>query len=59
VTRTGNELRITVQGATKPWKVLLRGVGAVAHVQAGTAAADTLGTVITPETGASTVVVGM
>ena len=59
VTRTGNELRITVQGTTKPWRALLRGVGAVAHVQAGAAAADALGTLITPETGASTVVVGM
>ena len=58
-TRTGNELRITVQGTTKPWKVLLRGVKAVAKVQGGAAAADALGTLLTPETGASTVVVGM
>jgi alpha-D-xyloside xylohydrolase len=59
VTRTGSELCITVQGATKSWKVLLRGVGAVGHVQAGTASANALGTLITPETGTSMVVVGM
>jgi alpha-D-xyloside xylohydrolase len=58
-TRTGNELRITVQGAMKPWRVLLRGVGAVGYVQAGTASADALGTLITPGTSASTVIVGM
>jgi alpha-D-xyloside xylohydrolase len=59
VTRKGSELRITVQDAAKPWQALLRNVKAVAQVQGGAASADALGTLVTPETGMSTVVVRM
>jgi alpha-D-xyloside xylohydrolase len=59
VSRTGNEVRIAVQGATKPWRVLLRGVLTVEHVQGGAVTADALGTLLTPKAGTSTVVVEM
>ena len=47
------------QPATKPWRALLRGVRAVEHVQGGVAATDALGMLLTPDAGASEVVVSM
>lgn len=40
---------LTVHGATKPWRVLLRGVSAIQTVAGAAAASDALGTLLTPE----------
>jgi alpha-D-xyloside xylohydrolase len=46
---------VTAGGAdVKPWRVLLRGVAAVHQVTGCQALADPLGTLLTPEAGATT-----
>lgn len=51
--RKGQQVRVQVQGEPKFWSVLLRGVGSVQSVEGGIAKADTLGTLLVPKKGAS------
>jgi hypothetical protein len=44
---------VQARSAAKPWRVLLRGVSAIQSVAGGEAAADALGTLLTPEPSAS------
>jgi alpha-D-xyloside xylohydrolase len=53
--RDGSLIRVRAQGAARPWRVLLRGVGAVQSVEGAAAEAEALGTLLTPEGGASEV----
>ena len=56
VKRRGRVITAKFEGATtgKAWKLQLAGVGDLAAVEGGTAAADPLGVVITPKRGART-----
>ncbi len=54
VNRWGKAIHVTARGATRSWRVLLRGVTAVQTVEGGTAQADTLGTMLIPAAGAIT-----
>jgi alpha-D-xyloside xylohydrolase len=51
VSRWGKAIHVTARGATKPWRVLLRGVAAVQSVEGGTAREDALGTPVIPAAG--------
>jgi alpha-D-xyloside xylohydrolase len=53
VRRTGAELTVDAPGATRPYRVLLRGLGALATVEGGTAEAGALGALVTPGAGAT------
>ena len=53
VSREGQIVCVQARGASKPWCVLLRGVGAIRSVEGGTARADALGTLLIPEKGVS------
>jgi alpha-D-xyloside xylohydrolase len=55
--RKGQQVRVQVQGEPKPWSVLLRGVGSVQSVEGGVAKADTLGTLLVPKKGASSLTI--
>jgi alpha-D-xyloside xylohydrolase len=55
--RSGTQIEFSVQGATKPWSVLLRGIRNVASVAGGTARAEALGTRLVPAEGARRLVV--
>ena len=57
VRRMGPEIQVDVPEAEKGWRVLLRGVTAVESITGGAAAADPLGTLVTPEPGARSVTV--
>ena len=48
VRREGDRIEVQVQGASKSWSVLLRGVEAVASVEGGAAQAEALGTRLVP-----------
>jgi alpha-D-xyloside xylohydrolase len=48
VRREAQDIRMHATGATQPWRVLLRGVGAIHAVEGGTAQADGLGTLLIP-----------
>jgi alpha-D-xyloside xylohydrolase len=49
----GRRVRIQVQGASKSWSVLLRGVSSVQSVEGGIARPDALGTLLIPAKGVS------
>ncbi len=51
--REGATMIIEVDGATKPWQVLLRGVTAVAGVSGGASVEDEQGTLLLPADGAN------
>jgi alpha-D-xyloside xylohydrolase len=53
VRRQGQQLSVQAQGASKPWRVLLRGIGAIQSASGATAEDDALGTLLTPEHGTS------
>ena len=53
VRRAGPLVHVQARGAAKPWRVLLRGVGAIQSASGATAEDDALGTLLTPEPGAS------
>jgi alpha-D-xyloside xylohydrolase len=55
--RKGQQVRVQVQGEPKPWSVLLRGVGSVQSVEGGIAKADTLGTLLVPKKGVSSLTI--
>ncbi len=55
--RAGQEIRVQVHDAAKPWRVLLRGVDATLAVEGGTVAADVLGTLVAPAEGASSLII--
>lgn len=48
VYREGNHLHLQTEGATKPWRVLLRGVTAVSRISGGTSEAHEQGTLLLP-----------
>ena len=52
VTRWGKAVSVKANGATQPWRVLLRGVPAVRTVEGGAAQEDALGTLLIPSDGA-------
>lgn len=52
VTRWGKSVSITAHGATKPWRVLLRGVAGVRSIEGGDARPDPLGALLIPAAGA-------
>jgi alpha-D-xyloside xylohydrolase len=52
VRREGRQIHVDVQGATKPWRVLLRGMGTPQTVGGGSVQAEPLGTLLIPEPGA-------
>ena len=49
----GRWYHIQARDAAKPWRVLLRGIGAIQSATGATAEDDALGTLLTPEPGAS------
>ena len=51
MTRWGKAVSVKANGATQPWRVLLRGVPAVRSVEGGTAQEDALGTLLIPDAG--------
>ncbi len=51
VRREAGRMEVTVQGATKPWRLLLRNVAQVVSVAGGVVSADPLGTLVTPNAG--------
>ncbi|MCB0171098.1 MAG: alpha-xylosidase, partial [Anaerolineae bacterium] len=53
IRRDGNTLHIQADNATKPWRVLLRGVSSVATVSGGSRNTHEQGTLVVPETGVS------
>ncbi|MCB0195509.1 MAG: alpha-xylosidase, partial [Anaerolineae bacterium] len=53
VRRNGSMLHIQADGATKPWRVLLRGISDVAAVSDGSSSSTEQGTLVVPETGGS------
>jgi alpha-D-xyloside xylohydrolase len=55
VSRKGQNLHLQAQGAADNWRLLLRGIEAVASVENGTAEAQALGILVVPESGASDV----
>ncbi len=57
VRREGGRIQVDVQGATLPWRVLLRGVEATGPVEGGSVQAEALGTLLIPEPGAGRVTV--
>jgi len=46
--RTGRSIRVSVDGYSRKWSLLLRGVDRVESVEGGAARAESLGTLITP-----------
>lgn len=56
-THTGQEIRVQVEGATRPWSVVLRNVAVVHSVEGGAAQADAQGVRIIPDTKAGTVTI--
>ncbi len=50
--REGPLVHVQARGATKPWRVLLRGVGAIQSVAGAATEDDALGTLLTPKPGA-------
>jgi alpha-D-xyloside xylohydrolase len=54
VTRWGKAVSVKANGATQPWRVLLRGVPALRSVEGGAAQEDALGTLLIPAVGATT-----
>jgi len=55
--RTSEQIRIQVEGASSAWSVLLRGIDAVQEVQGGTAQSEALGTRVTPKPGVMTLAI--
>jgi alpha-D-xyloside xylohydrolase len=55
VRRDGSLVQVRARGAARPWRVLLRGVGAIQSASGAAAESDTLGALLTPEQGASEV----
>jgi alpha-D-xyloside xylohydrolase len=55
VKRDGQRIDARAEGASEPWRVLLRGVASLQSVEAGVDAAGDLGMLLTPERGASLV----
>jgi alpha-D-xyloside xylohydrolase len=53
VHREGQLVHVHARGAAKPWRVLLRGVSAIQWVTGAASEGDALGTLLTPEPGAS------
>ena len=53
----GAQIEVAVQGTTKPWSVLLRGIEDVASVTGGTAQQDALGAHVKPDAGVQAVIV--
>jgi alpha-D-xyloside xylohydrolase len=53
VRREGPLVHVQARDAAKPWHVLLRGIAAIQSVTGAAAADDALGTLLTPEPGAS------
>jgi alpha-D-xyloside xylohydrolase len=51
--RTGPEIAVTVEGATAPYTILLRGVPTLDSVTGGTAESTRQGTLVTPDPGAT------
>jgi alpha-D-xyloside xylohydrolase len=58
VRREGQRMDVRAEGAA-PWRVLLRGVTSVESAEGGVAAADELGTLVTPENGAGSMSVAV
>lgn len=53
VRREGQTLHIEADGATKPWRVLLRGIAAVSTITGGTSELDKRGILVRPTDGSS------
>jgi alpha-D-xyloside xylohydrolase len=54
--RQGDTVRVAVEGASKPWRVLLRGIKGVRSVEGGEARSDDVGTLVVPSGNAEVVV---
>lgn len=54
--RTGDMLHMQVEGATKPWRVLLRGVTAITSITNGVSKDDEQGTLLIPDKATSLIV---
>lgn len=59
VRRAGQRLEIEAEGVTQPWRVLLRGIDAVAAVSGGHPQATPTGLLLTPDTGARRITVDL
>jgi alpha-D-xyloside xylohydrolase len=53
--RSGSTIKVSVQGETTTWRLLLRGVDSVASVIGGKASWDVLGTLVVPDSGVTSV----
>jgi alpha-D-xyloside xylohydrolase len=53
VRREGRRVRVDVQGATTPWRILLRGINVTQAIEGGSVQAEALGTLLIPEQGTS------
>ena len=53
MTRWGKVVSVRANEATRPWRVLLRGVPAVRSIESGAAQEDALGTLLIPDGGAT------
>ncbi|MBN1428195.1 MAG: alpha-xylosidase [Anaerolineae bacterium] len=51
-TRHGQDIHIRAHGASKPWRVLLRGIDAVGSIEGGTARPESQGMLLLPNEGA-------
>ncbi len=56
-TRAGQQIHIHVEGASKPWSVVLRNVGAVQSVTGGAVHVDVQGTRIIPNSGVGALII--
>jgi alpha-D-xyloside xylohydrolase len=57
VRREGQSMHLRAQSASKPWRALLRGIGATQTIEGGVAESDALGMLVMPEQGADRLVV--
>lgn len=57
VSREVHQLSVSVQGASKPWRVLLRSIYQVIVLEGGAVSPDPLGSLITPHAGSSRLLV--
>jgi alpha-D-xyloside xylohydrolase len=59
VSREGPQIRAHAPDAAVPWRVLLRGIGAIQTVEGGTPHANALGTLVVPEQGARRLLISL
>jgi len=59
VTRKANEIIVEAIKTTKPYNIILRGIHNVASVQGGNFKDDKLGMLVTPDKGASKLIISL